>query len=379
MTHEDHWQCTKQHASRRDVHRRYPLWVYDDDDWSLMHGDKKLPVGDLICPARGCRAELIAVERKNGTRFLRNRKGTSDCGHAFGRAQSGGPPSAEHRWLQQRLAMLCDTLGYGAVQEHYESRADVWVESTPPLAIEIQRWPTAFAGRTEARRSLGAEVLWLLPETASSQKAGQEMFRRSAARIRVMKRDDRSQEARPWEPEHSGEVRLWVGATVMKPSPDGLTLVSAGNYDARDFLREVIKGERRWYGPNESGFKFGSGWARPDEVEQMQRARRNDLVTRARAITPAVQGASPPTENACLPADLGDPETENRTTDPISRGADPIQREDHEAPAAISPATLDELELEPEVDGPRGRFQVAPIRGGWFQRFKAWLKAGGQQ
>lgn len=98
--------------------------------------------------------------------------------------------------------MLCDDLGYEAMQEH--AYADVWVKNTPPLAIEVQRWATNFAVRFAARQAMGANVLWLLPESASSKKAGQDLFRHPAARLRVLRRGSRTEEAKPWEPGHSG-------------------------------------------------------------------------------------------------------------------------------------------------------------------------------
>lgn len=375
MAHEDHPQRTKQHALRRDVHRRYPLWVYDDDDWNLMHGGNKLPVGDLICPTVGCRAELVAVEvKRTGTRFLRNRPGTSDCGHAFGRGQRGGPPSPEHRWLQQRLTMLCGDLGYGAVQEHYESRADVWVANTPPLAIEIQRWPTAFAGRSEARETQGANVLWLLPESASSKKVERELFQQPAARIRVLKRGSRTEQARPWEPGYSGRVLLWIGATVMSPSSDRLTLVSAGNYDAKNFLREVLEGHRRWYGPNETGFKFGSGWARPHDVEQMQAARHRAAQPRVPAPATTVVAIPPPTEVERPTNERLAQATEKGPNAPASDRSGTEDREHHHRAATTVPETQDDAGHE--AHSPAGPIMDAPARRGWLQRLKTWLMRG---
>lgn len=391
MAHSDHQPKSKQHAQRRDVHRRYPLWVYNPDDWRTM---KNLPVGDLICPKPGCRAELVPVERKTGTRFLRNRPGTLDCGHAFARGQGGGPPSPEHRWLQQRLAMLCADLGYDAIQEHYASRADVWVESAPPLAIEVQRVNTNFSDRSVARRTHGANVLWLLPESASSPKAGEELFHQPAARIRVMKRGNRSEEAKPWEPGHTGQVLLWVGATVMHPSEDGLALVSAGNYDAKDFLREVLSGARRWYGPNEPEFRFGSGWAIPADVESVreQRAavqRTREAVARqareaaeSKAIERAREAAErefEATQAAIRAGDEARP-TEAPRVAPVDKGSGPpVERERGAAPvpAAGAPSAHDNA-LRP-VATAGSTLPSSPdatprpiLRRSWLHRLRAW-------
>ncbi|MBF9336839.1 hypothetical protein G3N30_11630 [Microbacterium lacticum] len=368
MSHRDHQPKSKQHAHRRDVHRRYPLWVYDDDDWQKM---RDLPVGDLICPKPGCRAELVPVERQ-GTRFLRNRPGTSDCGHAFARGQGGGPPSPEHRWLQQRLVMLCDDLGYEAMQEH--AYADVWVKNTPPLAIEVQRWATNFAVRSAARQAMGANVLWLLPESASSKKAGQDLFRHPAARLRVLKRGSRTEEAKPWEPGHSGRVVLWIGATVMRPSRDGLTLVSAGNYDAREFLREVLSGERRWYGPSEPGFKFGAGWAKTADVEQMRTRRADDPRPRE---SPHILGAVSPAPVSAEPVPVEDRNVPN--LHPGAEAAALVPVTDPDALALAVPQ-LPSLDSGAEQRHPFLPTAVLPpTRRPWLQRLRAWLTKGNTQ
>lgn len=367
MAHSDHQPKSKQHAQRRDVHRRYPLWVYDEDDWQAM---RNLPVGGLICPKPDCRAELVTVElRKTGTRFLRNRPGTADCGHAFARSQGGGPPSAEHRWFQQRLAMLCDDLGYEAIQEHYQSRADVWVAGAPPLAIEVQRWNTDFTARTDARGSKGANVLWLLPESASSQKAGRELFRQPAARIRVSRRGNRGEEAKPWEPGFSGRVLLWVGATILRPSKDGLSLVSAGSYDAKEFLREVLEGERRWYGPGEPGFPF-AGWARPVEVERMRN--RSAAEQRRRQVERPKHPSPVPVPTVEVP----------RRADIAVKPSAGVEENAGAVLAVEPPAPVDSAQPPSDVAAtplnanPFLRRIERTSDRTWFQRLRAWLARG---
>ena len=78
--HVNHAQDTKHLALRRDIHLDEPMCVFNDSDWELMHGKDRLPTGTLICCEPGCRAELVAVQLKNGTRFLRNRP-NQNCGH----------------------------------------------------------------------------------------------------------------------------------------------------------------------------------------------------------------------------------------------------------------------------------------------------------
>ncbi|GEB46553.1 hypothetical protein MTE01_24980 [Microbacterium testaceum] len=371
MQHRDHSQQMKTHAQRRDLWRRHPLWVYDPDDWKLITGSQ---TGDLICPKPGCRAELVKVQRSNGTRFLRNRPGTVDCGHAFGRVSRGGPPSAEHTWLQQRLAMLCADLGYAAFPEY--AHADVWVDGPRPHAIEVQRWTTDFAARTSARRHAGADVIWLLPESATSPQLKRALFRQPAARLRVFQAPGRSVEARPWEPGHTGRVRLWVGATVMRMADDGRSLTSAGNYDAREFLREVLSGERLWYGPNAVGFAYGSGWARVEDVAAVRAVHRRPA--RPRVQTEPAAAATTGSPPSPQPSDR---HAGNVSATPPSPQAEPTvtitATERETAPSADIRLTPTDEDATPplSIDG-AGHSRMSgdssqPKR--WIHRLLSWL------
>lgn len=374
MAHEDHSARSKQFALRRDVHCRDPLSVYNDADWDLMHGANKLPTGDLICPEPGCRAELVGVQNKDGTRFLRNRPGSSGCGHASGGSRGGGRPSEEHSWLQRRLIMLCSDLGYKAIPEHYESRADVWVASTPPLAIEIQRWGTNFAKRTAARQFLGANVLWLLPESASRPKAG-ELFRWPAARIRVYDRGDRTQSAKPWLPGHSGRVLLWIGATVLRPRADGRAFESAGNYDAKTFLREIIEEKRRWYGPDEEGFQSRPGWARLDDVDQVRAALRRAAMRRpsSAAPVPAASTQAPAIDLARIQGLLRTAQQSPTTPTVVPAAAIPVpDTEDQVRPDA--PASDVRDQMPPEWNPVAALATGSSAEGRWRQRLRAWCR-----
>ncbi|WP_157085715.1 hypothetical protein [Devriesea agamarum] len=264
--------------------------------------------------------------------------------------------------------MLCRDIGYRAILEHHESRADVWVESIPPLAIEIQRWKTNFKDREEKRKELGAQVLWLIPEDADKE-AGQQLFRHPAARIRVSERENRRKEARPWVPGYSGRVLLWIGATVMKPSADNRKLISGGNYDARKFLREVIEQRRRWVGPNAHYISGGAGWVLEEDLVKVQGAQiadyRNQVAPTAK--TPSIQTSEFPPARA-TPGTIDQPVAselqmaERRVVEP--------EPETLEAPLH-QPCTIAETLPGPAYPGASSN--EPPTRKGYFLRLKDWL------
>jgi len=156
------------------------LQVWDVDDWALMHGTKRR----LVCFQPGCEQELVAVQRE-GTRFLRCKTGGS-CTHirpgtrhvgflpqGMGTQEAGGAPmSAEHRWMQQRLHYLvrhfthpATGVKFAPILEDPLTRADVYVPEVA-MALEVQRWDTKFAERTQQRAAKGVQsTVWFLPTT----------------------------------------------------------------------------------------------------------------------------------------------------------------------------------------------------------------------
>lgn len=371
-THGDHIQ--KRHALRRDVQLSQPLWVGNDADWALMHGPSKLPTGTLICAEEGCRRPLVAVFLKaTATRFLRNHPDGPACGHGFDEPSGGGGlMSDEHRWLQQRVKMLCEDLGHPSLLEHYASRSDVWVENvTPgpgvpgkPLAIEVQRWSTRFAERTQRRQDLGATVLWMFPESAKSGAATQALFEFPSVRIRVMRADNRRVSVTPWKADHSGRVRLCVGGTVMRFDASKRAMVSAGNYDAKAFIQEVLSGERDWYPRGTVGFPT-AGWAR---VEDVTRMRAHGVVDKASVAFVGECTTSEPRETApqtFAPVDVPSPQPIVVMRPELkSVAADPrVLVEPGPAASAVSNG------IRPAPRSP----QVVHPRPGMMARLQAWL------
>lgn len=257
MAHLGHDQRgSKQHAQLRgDRPRLRPYWVYDEEDWKFM---RSLPTGSLICPEPGCDSQFqVPQENARGTRFLKNRP-EQTCSHTPARPDlGGGPVSNQHRWLQARLARIVESLGMAAITEHAATNADVFVHG-PDLAIEVQRWTTAFEKRTAARLRKGAGVLWLLTEDAKGRSADSALFRLPAVRVRVHDWDDVRQRLRPWQDRSDGRrARLSFYATVAKLRADDS--LETGLYDARAFLAEVVEGRRKWWPPGTPGLPENRG------------------------------------------------------------------------------------------------------------------------
>lgn len=238
---------SKQHAQfRDDPPRRRPLWVYDADDWRDM---TSLPSGSLVCPVSTCRSPFaVPIQNSKGTRFLRDLPGSS-CEHAWARPDlGGGPMSPQHRWLQARIARICDRVGHAAITEHYDTNADVYVADAK-FVIEVQRWSTAFERRTLAREQKGNRVLWLLTEDAEGRSVNRALFSLPAARVRVHARGDRSRRLTPWLDEKANvDAVLSIYATVARLDRGSMTL-KTGHHDGAQFFADILSGQRRWYPP----------------------------------------------------------------------------------------------------------------------------------
>lgn len=262
MSHPHPLGGTKQHAQLRDEERRVrPLWVHDDDDWATM---RALPAGSLTCPSPGC-STLFGrpIQNARGTRFLRDMPGSS-CGHdPYARSDlgGGGLMSAEHLWLEGRVARVCEVAGQVAITEHYATHADVYVPGRQ-LAIEVQRWSTDYQRRTRARQRAGASVLWLLPEDGGAPNARsttRALFELPAARLRVHRRGNRQELLQPWlHPDQRREARLTVFGTVGRLNRQTMKLESR-MHDLAAFLDEIFSGRRHWYPPGTAGLPSASG------------------------------------------------------------------------------------------------------------------------
>src|SRR3712207_9533745 len=96
----------KRHAQLRHQPRSTPLWVGDPDDWTLVRQQPRPP---LVCPEPGCDVELISYENlqnQYNPRIFKFKSVGASCDHWAPDAHGGGPPSAEHEWMQLYLSQI---------------------------------------------------------------------------------------------------------------------------------------------------------------------------------------------------------------------------------------------------------------------------------
>jgi hypothetical protein len=161
---------SKRHAVRKDGPDSPLYWVGNDADWREVRREPRIP---LECPER-CGVELVSVENpayQYTPRFFRIKPPRPPCDHWEPLPSHGGREGPQHDWLKNKLAEIARDLGYGAVVEHWPTRADVHVESSPPFCLEIQLRSTSFDSRTRARENRGARVCWLIRDSLNSPSA----------------------------------------------------------------------------------------------------------------------------------------------------------------------------------------------------------------
>lgn len=245
-----------------------PLCVDDDDDWEAM----KSPDADVIlCHDEDCNIPVRPALSSKRTRFLRFNPGR-ECTHQFLKDVGGGPEGSKHKWIVRRLARVIERIGYQALVEDRGSYADVLVPEVG-YAIEVQRWPTKFEHRSEARAARGLKTIWLLTADAAggrgSRSVRNALFGSPAARVTVVDRANRRERLEPWA--HSGQGRdavLQVFATINVPDPADPARLRTHSYDGFRFLSEVLASERLWYPPGTPALALdhAGGWARPLEL-----------------------------------------------------------------------------------------------------------------
>jgi hypothetical protein len=257
--------------------------VDDDADWEAI---RELRGGQLICHRPDCNAPYKKpIEHKaTGLRFLAAMPDLA-CRHGLARPDlGGGPMSEEHQWLQGRLYVILRPLlkkvfpssDIPPIIEHSETRADVYVAQAK-LALEVQRWPTDFQERTEARQQDGGQVIWLVTEgyKDAAWKAGL-MSRVPAVIVAVEDPTDRSRRLFPWKNRQDHRVsRLRFYGTVAQMKDGRLTTRSIFPHL---FFHGVLSGERVWYPPGTPGVvhandgrPWRSGfWALRTELAQAQ-------------------------------------------------------------------------------------------------------------
>ncbi len=262
---------SKRHAVRKGDLDSPLYWVGNDEDWREV---RRRPRVALECPER-CGVELVSVENPAylyAPRFFRVKPPRPSCDHWEPPPGHGGREGPQHDWLKNKLAEIVRNLGYTAVVEHWPTRADVYVESSPPFCLEIQLKSTSFDTRTRARKNHGAKVCWLIRDSLNTPSANEALTRAQAVRFQVI--DGSRRVAQPWRDSPSGVVsdtpRVVVFGTIAAPPRDLLRRGEAwfridGYLDAQRFLDEILSGRRRPYIGPELGLKQAA-WALDKDV-----------------------------------------------------------------------------------------------------------------
>ena len=235
---------TKQHAQIvGQSNRLRPYWVYDDEDWVII---KDLTGGQLRCPVEGCSAKFQKPIQRQDTRYLAHMPNLL-CQHQLTRPQGGGGKiSKEHRWLQARLARICESIGYTAITEHKATNSDVFVEEVN-YAIEVQRWSTKFVKRTQDRLSKGSPVIWLFPEDANTPAIKKALFNLPAARLIVVCHSRCSIKLEPWNNQNDNQYAILRVLATVATLDRNRGKLHTHVYDAKQFLKEVFSGDRTWF------------------------------------------------------------------------------------------------------------------------------------
>ncbi|MBV0917240.1 hypothetical protein KC238_08220 [Mycobacteroides chelonae] len=220
-----------------------------DDDYEEM---RKFPGGTYGCPE--CGLPFKKPSRPARTRYHFAFMPNLSCEHLPARPShggGGGPMSEEHKWLQNRLLVVCRHAGHEAIPEHRVTDSDIYVPSAD-YAIEVQRWPTDWKKRTKARMDKGAKVLWMIPDSMGSEKNRSDaLFSLPCVRVRVHARGDENQPLQPWDNKADNHnAVLSVFATVARYDSTNEKLVSARYVDAIKFFRQILDGQRAWYPKN---------------------------------------------------------------------------------------------------------------------------------
>ncbi len=262
---------SKRHAVRKGDPDSPLYWVGNDEDWREI---RRRPRVALECPER-CGVELVSVENAAylyAPRFFRVKPPRPSCDHWEPPPGHGGREGPQHDWLKNKLADIARNLGYTAVVEHWPTRADVYVESSPPFCLEIQLRSTSFGMRTRARENRGAKVCWLIRDSLNAPSANEVLTRAQAVRFQVI--DGSRRVAQPWRGSPGGAVfgtpRVMVFGTIAAPPRDLLRRGEAwfridGYLDAQQFLDEILSGRRRPYSGPELGLRRAA-WALDTDV-----------------------------------------------------------------------------------------------------------------
>lgn len=302
---------SKRHAVVSGREAALPLWVFSEDDWAVMLANRK----NLQCPEPGCEVRLFP---RSGAKMARHlwlgpQQG-GGCDHWTG-GSDGAPMTPRHLWVQTRILELCRELGYAAVAEHHDTRADVFV-AEPATALEVQLRPTSFVDRTASRRAKGADTIWFIGADVSRTNASVRtaIAQLPTVRFKVVDRRTRGwsgPEFTPWE-DLSGEqaqfadIRVYGTVFDLNGQKQPPSLEHAG-LPMRTFLHEVLSGDRVWVAPGHSGMPTNQagrprpGWIRPADLVAVTSTDHTEMAPRPAPVVVATTAPQPAPVSAQRP------------------------------------------------------------------------------
>ncbi|GAA3288220.1 hypothetical protein [Nesterenkonia halobia] len=290
----------------------------------------------------------------------------------------------EHLWLQGRLRDMCEELGYPARLE--KDFADVRVDSPTPYALEVQRVSTDFSTRTAQRAERGMRTIWFLPETekqrnTSQTRQGDPVFTAPAVRLRYYSSrgnhttmlSTQYLQNNVWNGSGGRDVDLRVAVTVWEMTEDrqGFRRIDnnrAIDMDLKDFLQEVLSGERRWFSKQllhgRTARGKWAGWAKVRDVEEVHETR----ARRARNAERSRDQAAKQTREEEVRRRASEEERQHELTQ------DPEEARVVEQPTAPIGSAPQSAEL-PTESAPHPDTPTDPPLP-WWKRFLRWISAG---
>ncbi|MEV6769918.1 hypothetical protein AB0N05_14955 [Nocardia sp. NPDC051030] len=278
-------RITKRHAVLQNRPDSPTLWVLNNADWQTMLDNSNA----LKCPEPGCTVRLFPRPKNPKSKVDRhlwlgpNHRG--GCDHWNGGSDGGGPMTPKHRWVQDLILTTCRELGYTAIPEHPLTRADVFV-TKPATALEVQLRPTAFRDRTDSRRDNGADTIWFVAHDVAwtNVSVREALTQLPSVRFKIydgrIRWDRDTPEFTPWEDpsgvlDHYADMRILATVFALDTTTTPPHLKQTG-MSIREFLDEVLGGQRCWLPPGEAGMPLDKrgrpkpGWVRMNELDQVR-------------------------------------------------------------------------------------------------------------
>lgn len=282
------------------------------------------------------------------------------------------------------ITRICEVLGYEAIPEHYETRADVWVPEAR-LAIEVQRWATDYRKRTQNLAGKGADVLWLMPEEGEQPYAPptiDAVYNLPSARLKVHARGDRDTLLAPWiNDADQAKAVLSVFGTSARLARERDRL-HTGYTDFKRFLHEILTDRRHWYPPRTPNLPYAwkGAWILDDDLEHLRQQQQQ----RRPAPTPPIETPPEPERLEVAATATTEPSTPEAggpaEAPPIKESAEPapdrelkVDQVKAQPPAAYFTPERPSRTYTPPSGSGRPAVPEPTLR--WWRRLTRWLRS----